>query len=130
MNNNHTTVTMESIIVGSHVRLRYGATAKIIGIYPKDNLITGEVISLDGSGERWSTRWDAAGRHGLDDSPYDIMTNGAEELSDDHDGRLGCEIAQALDLRRDPEHPDRWVTHWGTKTNRGLARTLRHILNP
>jgi hypothetical protein len=50
------------------------------------------------------------------------------ELTDAQLARLGSDIANALGLRRDREHPDRWVTGWGSKTSLGLAITLRHLL--
>ena len=40
----------------------------------------------------------------------------------------GEAIATALMLPRDPEHDDRYVTGWGTKTALGLYRTLAAAL--
>jgi hypothetical protein len=52
-----------------------------------------------------------------------------ETLDDDTAEALGAIIAHNLDLKHDHEYPDRWPTRWGTKTNKGLARTLRYILH-
>lgn len=40
---------------------------------------------------------------------------------------LGATLAAQLKLRRDKEHLDRWQTEWGTKTNLGLALTIRRM---
>lgn len=40
---------------------------------------------------------------------------------------LGATLAENLKLRRDKEHRDRWQTGWGTKTNLGLALTVRRM---
>jgi hypothetical protein len=43
--------------------------------------------------------------------------------------KLDAEIVELLwdSLRRDPEHKDRRVTNWGTKTMVGLAASIRRI---
>jgi hypothetical protein len=41
---------------------------------------------------------------------------------------IGAMLAEALNLKRDKEHKDRWVTDWGTKTNAGLARTVFSLM--
>jgi hypothetical protein len=37
---------------------------------------------------------------------------------------VGEAFGVALRLYRDDEHMDRWATNWGTKTSKGLARTI------
>jgi len=37
---------------------------------------------------------------------------------------IGQKLADRFNLKRDPEHKDRWRTGWGTKTNYGLAVTF------
>jgi hypothetical protein len=37
---------------------------------------------------------------------------------------IGAKIANILNLKKDPEHSDRWLTNIGTKTNIGLALTV------
>lgn len=51
------------------------------------------------------------------------MTN-----TDEADARLGRELAQVLAMKRDKEHPDRWQTAWGSKTDAGLSRTIRNLI--
>ena len=41
---------------------------------------------------------------------------------------IGEVLSANLRLKRDREHPDRWVTGWGTKTNKGLARTVLWVI--
>lgn len=43
---------------------------------------------------------------------------------------IGNDLAMSLVLRPDPEHPDRWRTNWGSKTNAGLARMLIYNIFP
>lgn len=43
------------------------------------------------------------------------------------DERIGERIAEAMGLRRDPQHRDRWLTAAGSKTSAGVARTVRAI---
>lgn len=45
-------------------------------------------------------------------------------MTEDQENRAGALLAEALYLERDEEHPDRWKTAWGTKTNVGLVRTI------
>jgi hypothetical protein len=40
----------------------------------------------------------------------------------------GAKLAEALELKKDREHKDRWRTGWGTKTNTGLYLTLREMI--
>jgi len=42
--------------------------------------------------------------------------------------KRGNSIAKCLHLKRDPEHADRWITDWGTKTGLGLYLTLSRQL--
>lgn len=42
--------------------------------------------------------------------------------------QAGEAIAEALHLRRDQEHKDRWRTTWGSKTSLGLYLTLRETV--
>jgi len=46
--------------------------------------------------------------------------------TDKADARLGALIADLLHLKRDAQ--GRWPTAWGNKTDVGLARTLRRVL--
>lgn len=41
----------------------------------------------------------------------------------------GRKLAFRLQLRRDPEHKDRWLTEWGTKTDLGLWRTVTRMVD-
>lgn len=52
----------------------------------------------------------------------------ANNFSDEAADAAGAEIAENLKLPRSVEHKDRWITDWGTKTARGLARTLLHVI--
>ena len=45
-------------------------------------------------------------------------------LDDAQAERIGEVLAANLRLKRDPDTIDRWVTAWGTITNKGLARTM------
>jgi hypothetical protein len=38
--------------------------------------------------------------------------------------KIGDALAELLNLKRDPEHKDRWVTSWGSKFSCGLARSV------
>jgi len=46
--------------------------------------------------------------------------------TDAADARMGALIAELLHLKRDAQ--GRWPTAWGNKTDIGLARTLRRVL--
>lgn len=50
-----------------------------------------------------------------------------QNIDDETAERIGAELAVALRLKRDPEHKDRWMTTWGTKTNKGLARSIAQV---
>lgn len=47
------------------------------------------------------------------------------DLSEEEQARRGEAIARALRLKREKEHPDRYLTEWGTKTALGLFRTVQ-----
>lgn len=47
-----------------------------------------------------------------------------QSLSEETAEKLGAEIAGIFKLRRDSEHKDRWQTTWGSKTNKGIARSV------
>ena len=42
--------------------------------------------------------------------------------------RAGGELAKALGLKKSKEFKDRWVTTWGTKTNQGVYRTVKEMM--
>jgi hypothetical protein len=50
------------------------------------------------------------------------------EAIDARDEKIGAKLAEVLQLRRDKDRPDRWQTTWGSKTNKGLARTVQCII--
>lgn len=50
------------------------------------------------------------------------------EITEAEEARRGELIAKALRLKRDREYPDRYPTDWGTKTNLGLYRMLKRIV--
>ena len=57
-----------------------------------------------------------------------------QQTLDHEDDQLGAGIARVLQLKRNREYSkkwgcDVWDTAHGTKTNRGLARTVRGILD-
>ena len=56
------------------------------------------------------------------------MKTEAKVFSDEIDNQIGAVLAEVLRMQRDPEHYDRWITTIGTKTNIGLARTIRRIM--
>jgi hypothetical protein len=63
-----------------------------------------------------------------------MTTAKQQERWDHEDDKLGAGIARVLMLKRDRETGKRWKcdvwrTAHGTKTNRGLARTVRGILD-
>tara|TARA_Y100000310_G_scaffold192564_1_gene192518 strand:+ start:856 stop:1065 length:210 start_codon:yes stop_codon:yes gene_type:complete len=43
--------------------------------------------------------------------------------------RAGAAIAELLELKPCPEHPDRWQTTWGTKTDLGLYLTVKRYID-
>jgi hypothetical protein len=49
-------------------------------------------------------------------------------LTEEQEAQRGALLAEVLKLRRDREHPDRWQTTWGTKTDLGLFRIVERIL--
>ncbi len=51
-----------------------------------------------------------------------------QTLTDDEEARRGTLIAQVLKLRHTREYPDRYNTDWGTKTAKGLFRTMQRIV--
>lgn len=53
-----------------------------------------------------------------------LSNNFADDLAE----VCGAVIAENLALKVSREFPDRWVTGWGTKTNRGIARTILHVM--
>ncbi len=53
-----------------------------------------------------------------------IMAANAIRDDDERADQIGAMLAEALKLRRDPTHRNRWQTTWGSKTNAGLARTI------
>jgi hypothetical protein len=52
----------------------------------------------------------------------------AETIDDATAERIGEVLSTNLKLKHDREHRDRWVTGWGTKTNKGLARTVLWVI--
>jgi hypothetical protein len=61
-----------------------------------------------------------------DGAPFlEYLANNFPDLSAD---RAGDELARGLSLRVSHDHPDRWVTEWGTKTSRGLARIVLYVI--
>lgn len=50
------------------------------------------------------------------------------ELTEAQETRRGELLAKVLKLRKDREHPDRYVTEWGTKTPLGLFRAVSRIV--
>jgi hypothetical protein len=57
-----------------------------------------------------------------------LLEFASNNLTDEAADVAGALIAEALSCKRSIDFPDRWVTGWGTKTNRGLARTLLHVI--
>jgi hypothetical protein len=51
-----------------------------------------------------------------------------EELDEAEEMRRGAMLADALNLKRDEDFPDRWLTDWGNKTNLGLYRIVRRLI--
>lgn len=49
-------------------------------------------------------------------------------LTEAEEARRGALLAQMLNLKRSPEK-DRWLTQWGTKTDLGLYRSIKRIIN-
>jgi len=49
-------------------------------------------------------------------------------ITETEEARRGELLAWALNCKRDREHPDRWQTKWGTKTNLGLFRICERII--
>ncbi len=52
----------------------------------------------------------------------------AETWTDEQAEIIGAELARVLQLQRDEDHPDRWQTTGGNKTNKGIARTVSAII--
>ena len=42
--------------------------------------------------------------------------------------KVGVKIAAIFHLKRDEQHPDRWKTVWGNKSDAGLARTMLRVI--
>lgn len=55
-------------------------------------------------------------------------TQPLDGLTEAEQARRGKIIAQALHLKHDREHPDRYQTDWGTKTDLGLFRMIERII--
>jgi hypothetical protein len=50
------------------------------------------------------------------------------ELTEAQEAERGALIAEVLQLRRNPREQDRWSTTWGTKTDLGLFRTVKRLI--
>ncbi len=51
-----------------------------------------------------------------------------QTLTEQQEAERGALLAHVLKLRKDSEHKDRWQTTWGTKTDLGLFRTVKRIV--
>lgn len=52
-----------------------------------------------------------------------------KERTEQEQAALGRRFAKTFGMRRDKEHPDRWRTSEGTKTDLGLYRTVKRMLD-
>ena len=50
------------------------------------------------------------------------------QLSESQLGKMGQEFIAAFNLRRDPDHDDRYLTDYGSKTVLGVGRIAVRIL--
>lgn len=51
------------------------------------------------------------------------------EPDEEHEAEAGRLLADALGLKRSPDHSRRWTTSYGTKTDTGLFRTLASLID-
>ena len=51
-----------------------------------------------------------------------------KQITEQEEIRRGELIAEVLCLRRSPREQDRYLTAWGTKTDLGLFRTVKRII--
>jgi hypothetical protein len=59
----------------------------------------------------------------------DCMWRLAQVAADDaYANKIGAQLAEALGVKRDTQHPEGWATTYGWKTDAGLARTALRIL--
>lgn len=49
--------------------------------------------------------------------------------TDDQKTAIGLKWAKILQLRKDREHNDRFLTTWGSKTPLGIYHTIKHLVN-
>lgn len=50
-------------------------------------------------------------------------------MTDKERAAIGRYLAEVLQLRHDRDHPDRYPTTWGTKTDVGLYNTIYRIIH-
>lgn len=51
-----------------------------------------------------------------------------ETLTEEEQIAYGELFAKLLKMKKNKEHKDRWDTAWGTKTNLGLYRTIKRLV--
>ncbi len=60
----------------------------------------------------------------METEPLEIQTPSIEQQD-----KLGLTIANILCLQPDKQHPTRWQTSWGSKTNIGIYNTINRLAN-